>query len=238
MQKRKIDESIAVVVGSGRGLGRAVALALAEAGASLFLVSRTEEHLNEVAHEARAFGVDVRAQTADAADPAAVDEFLDVAMAPYGRIDILVNCQGEAQISHLTEISNAAWERVLSQNLSSVFYTCRFAFGRMKMQAGGGQIVNIGSQASIGGSRQALGYLSAKAGVLGLGKALEREGAEHGIRVITICPGAMDTPMRWRATPEMDRDSLLNPNEVAKLIVNLLSYPTLNVPGPLIPVLG
>lgn len=233
-----MHDSAVVIVGAGQGLGRALALALAEQGANLFLVSLTQHHLEKTAALAGEFGGVVRYRSADASDPGAVQVFMDDAIRAFGRIDVLVNCQGKAQIAHLDAITNAEWDEVIAQNLSSVFYTCRSAFAQMKRQEMGGDIVNIGSHASLLGARQALGYLSAKAGVVGLGRALMREGKDFGIRISTICPGAMDTPMRWAASPEMDRDALLDPSEVANIILTLLKQPSVYFEDPIVPVLG
>lgn len=238
LQRVELRHSRAVIVGAGQGLGRALATALAERGTSLFLVSLTEQHLNETLHIVSNYGVPAIPVVADAGDSLAVKGFMQRAVDEYGAIDILANCQGESQIQHFEDITDEAWRRVISQNLDSVFYTSRFAFRQMKQQDSGGDIVNIGSYASLVGSRQALGYLTAKAGVTGLGTALSREGREYGIRVTTVCPGAMNTPMRWAATPDMPPDSLLDPAEVASLIANLLSQPTATLEYPIVPIAG
>lgn len=226
-----------VVVGASSGLGKEIALILAEAKARLLLVGRNSGRLDEVAQQAVKKGAEVKAVVADATRPEAVNAFLRTALAEYGAIDALVNCQGESQILYFEALSDAEWDRVVTTNLSSVVYTCRFAFDQMKRQ-GGGHIINIGSQASLTGSSQAAAYLAAKAGVEGLGKALAHEGRAFGIRVTTVCPGPMNTPMRWNATPDMPRETLLDPKEVAALVAQVLSYPTMQLTGPVVPILG
>ncbi len=226
-----------LIVGATGGLGRRLSLAMAESGARLFLMARNLDDLEVVRELAASHGAEVHVAATDATDSAAVERSFDRAVELLGRIDILINCQGLAQIEDFTNLTDAAWERVLAVNLSSVFYCSRLAFSRMKAQ-GGGQIVNIGSQASLVGARKAAGYLAVKAGIEGLGRALWHEGRDLGIRVTTVCPGAMDTRMRWEATPEMPRDALLDPREVAHLIRHLLAMPTLSMAEPVVPVRG
>lgn len=232
-----ISGKTCLIVGATGGLGRELASALAESGARLFLMATSLTGLQDVRELAASHGAEIHIAAMDATDAVAVQCTFDLAVEQLGRIDILINCQGLAQIDDFVNLTDADWEKVFSVNLNSVFYCSRLAFSLMKEQ-GGGQIVNIGSQASLVGSRKAAGYLAAKAGIEGLGRALWHEGRDFGIRVTTVCPGAMDTRMRWEATPDMSRDILLDPREVAHLIRQLLAMPTLSLAEPVVPVRG
>lgn len=225
----------AIVVGGGRGLGREIALGLASQGVNLAILSRSNWEIEAVASECQELRSQATAIVCDASDAEEVELAMEDAVARLGSLDILVNSQGQSQIKYVEEITDTEWRHVLDANLSSVFYSCRYAFREMKAR-GNGHIVNVSSAASVDGSGQAAGYLAAKAGVVGLSRALAKEGKQFGIRVNVVCPGSMNTKMQWEAIPNADRQKLMDPARVASLVVWLVNQPDLSFNGPMIPV--
>jgi NAD(P)-dependent dehydrogenase (short-subunit alcohol dehydrogenase family) len=219
----------ALVVGAGRGLGRTVALTLARAGYAVVVAARTQAEIELVADEVRALqagapGAGAIVVAADATQPDQVARLVASALEHYGRIDVLVNCAGEALIKPTLENSDGDWQRIINSNLTSTFLTCRAVMPHMMAQRSG-HIVNIASRVARDGAPGVAAYSAAKAGVVGFSKALGQELKPFGVKVSVICPGPMDTPMRWDATPDWDRAKVIAPQRIADLIALLIASP-------------
>jgi NAD(P)-dependent dehydrogenase (short-subunit alcohol dehydrogenase family) len=218
----------ALIVGGGRGLGKTVALTLARAGYAVVIAARTQSQIEQVAAEAPALNAGALAVVADATQPAQVERLVSAAIEQYGQIDVLVNCAGEALIKPTVENSDSDWQRIISSNLTSVFLTCRAVMPHM-MQRRAGHIVNIASRVARDGAPNVAAYSAAKSGVVGFSKALGLELKPFGVKVSVICPGPMDTPMRWAATPDWDRSKVIQPQRIADLIALLVASPDTTV---------
>lgn len=183
---RGIEGQVAVVTGAGRGLGRACALALSGAGARVIAVSRTAGELDSLADEAdgpvEAWAEDV---TGDAL-PARV-EALD-------RLDVLVNNAGTNRPQPFLEVTDEALDAVLDLNVRAAFRIARAA-ARVMMKRGSGSIINMSSQMGHVGSPRRTVYCMTKHGIEGLTKAMAVELGPHGIRVNTVAPTFVDTPL-------------------------------------------
>lgn len=183
---RGIEGQVAVVTGAGRGLGRACALALAGSGARVIAVSRTAGELDSLADEAdgpvEAWAEDV---TGDAL-PARV-EALD-------RLDVLVNNAGTNRPQPFLEVTDEALDAVLDLNVRAAFRIARAA-ARVMMKRGSGSIINMSSQMGHVGSPRRTVYCMTKHGIEGLTKAMAVELGPHGIRVNTVAPTFVDTPL-------------------------------------------
>ncbi len=214
---RVLDGKFAVVMGGGRGMGRATALTLASLGASIVVVARTHSELAEVVAEAEADGGHARAITADVTRSVDMTALADELRKTCGRVDILVNCAGVSLIAPLSATSEADWDRVVDTNLKGV-YLCVHAMLDLLRAADGALVVNIASKVGLIGHSQVTAYTAAKAGLIGFSRALAQELNTEDIRVVTVCPGPVDTPMRWAATPHMDRKLTIPADTVAKTI--------------------
>ncbi len=215
-----LDGKFAVVMGGGSGMGRATALRLASLGASVVVVARTYSKLAEVVAEAEAQGGRASAIKADITRSVDMTALADELRKTCGWVDILVNCASVSLIAPLSATSEADWDRVMDTNLKGV-YLCVHAMLDLLRAADGALVVNIASKAGLLGLSQVTAYTAAKAGLIGFGRALARELTAEDIRVITICPGPVDTPMRWAATPHMDRKLTIPAETVADAIAFL-----------------
>lgn len=221
----KLRDRVAVVIGGGRGLGRSVALAFARENAITVVAARTESEIEETANQIRKIGKKALAIRVDASVKQQVVELVSKVSKSFRTIDILVNCQGEPLIKPTLDTTEKDWNNVIDNNLKSVYLTCQAIIPKM-IDQGGGHIINISSRAGLwypGGGELTL-YKAAKMGVIGFSKALSDEVKKHNIKVSVICPGPMDTPMRWRATPNFDRAKVISPDKVADLIVLIASW--------------
>ena len=191
----RLDGKTALVTGAGRGIGRAVALALAAAGAELVLVSRTASQLEEVAGEIAQQGGRALALPLDVTDSAAVRD----AVAGLGRLDILVNNAGVNRPQPFLEVDEDTLDRLLTLNVRAAFLVAQAAARVMVATTGaetGGVIVNMSSQMGhVGSERDRTVYVMTKHAIEGLTKAMAVELAPKGVRVVSIAPTFIDTPL-------------------------------------------
>ncbi len=182
-------------VGPGWGNGRATAVIFAREGARIFAVDRDAEAMRETVARVRDGGGEIATHVCDVTDAKAVEAMVEACLAAYGRIDILVNNVGGSAPGGPVELALDAWESQVDYNLTSVFLACKYVLPVMVRQ-NGGAIVNTASSSGIRftGSPQ-VGYAAAKAGVIQFSRVVAVQYARHGIRVNTVIPGQMHTPM-------------------------------------------
>ncbi|MGE0227492.1 MAG: SDR family NAD(P)-dependent oxidoreductase [Dehalococcoidia bacterium] len=191
---RRLDGRVAMVTGAGSGIGRACAVRLAAEGATVVCAGRRElSDEEETAALIRDAGGQAEAVELDVSHEEEVQQVIDGTVARHGRLDILVNNAG---------VGALPWDTVIAVNLSGVYYGLRHAAPLMA-RSGGGSIVNMSSiLGHVGtGAVEAMpeldpsGYVAAKHGVEGLTKAFALTWAARGVRVNTVCPGYIETPM-------------------------------------------
>ncbi len=211
---------VAAITGGGRGIGRATALKLASAGATIVVVARNKPELDSVVAEIEAQGGQAMALVVDVTLSTDVESLAAELQEIFGQIDILVNCAGVALIAPLSTTSEADWDRVMDTNLKGT-YLCTRAFLGLLGRSDSALVVNIASKVGLTGHATVTAYSAAKAGVIGFSRALAQELGPENIRVVAICPGPVDTPMRWEATPQMDPKLALSAETVADTILFL-----------------
>jgi NAD(P)-dependent dehydrogenase (short-subunit alcohol dehydrogenase family) len=196
----RLDGKIALVTGAGRGLGRGIALALAAAGAEVILNSRSPAELDEVAGEIAAAGGKARLLPFDVTDPAAMRE----AFASLEHLDILVNNAGVNRPQPFLEVDEATLDRLLALNVRALFLVAQTGARLMvaprdgKNSGGvpGGVIINMSSQMGhVGSELNRTVYVMTKHAVEGLTKAMAAELAPQGVRVVSIAPTFIMTPL-------------------------------------------
>lgn len=191
----RLDGRVALVTGAGRGIGRSVALAFAEAGAEVWLLARTRRELDEVAAEIHAADGQARVAVCDVTDGAAVRSVV----AAMPSLDILVNNAGMNLPEPFVDVSEERLDRVVDLNMRSPFIVAQAAVKKMLEHPGrkarGGAIVNVTSQMGHVGAENRTVYCMTKHAVEGLTKALGVELAPHNIRVNSVAPTFVDTPM-------------------------------------------
>jgi 3-oxoacyl-[acyl-carrier protein] reductase len=183
-----------IVTGAGSGIGAATARLLGAAGASVVLVGRREAPLRQSADAVEQAGgraVPVPADLADSTSPARI---IAAALAAFGRIDGLVNNAGRTLVGPFLDVSAEDWDDVLRTDLTAAFHTCRAAIPSMVAQ-GSGSIVNLASRLGQMGIPETAAYSAAKAGLIGLTRALATEFGPRGVRVNAVAPAVTVTDM-------------------------------------------
>jgi short-subunit dehydrogenase len=216
----------ALITGASSGIGKATALAFAASGIDVALVSRSQDKLDAVATAAQETGVKAKAYVLDLAKIEQVKAGIEAIATEFAGIDILVNNAGIAYTNTLEATTLSDWQQVMNLNLTSVFQCIQGILPLMRNQERG-TIINI---ASIAGQQPFPGwgaYSVSKAALIALSKTLAAEERQNGIRVISICPGAVNTPLWDTDTVQVDlnRSAMLTPEIVAQSILHAVLMP-------------
>lgn len=182
-------------VGPGWGNGRATAVRFAEEGARIFAIDRDLDSIKETVDRVKAAGGEIVTHQCDVTGSASVEVMVKTCIDQFGRIDILVNNVGGSAHGGPVELSEDAWDSQIDSNLKSVFLTLKHVLPVMEKQKGG-TIINVASTSGLRwtGSAQ-VGYAATKAGVIQLSRVVAVQYAGKGIRVNTVVPGQLHTPM-------------------------------------------
>lgn len=193
----------AIVTGASRGIGRSIALGFAEAGADVALAARSVEDLETLAKEID--GLDRRALVVptDVRERDQIAALIDRTTEEFGGLDILVNNAGGSNfMSPIVSLRPEGWDKILKLNLDSVFHGTQLGAQAM-LQSGGGSIIQIASVAGIQGVQALSFYSAAKGAVRLMTQSVAKELAQSNIRVNTIAPGWIDTPLNeWMTRDE------------------------------------
>lgn len=196
----RLKDRIAIITGAGSvgpgwGNGRATAVRFAEEGAKIFAVDRDRDSLSETIERVKAVGGEIEVHQCNVTDSASVGAMVAACVARFGRIDVLVNNVGGSAPGGPVEMSEDVWDSQVDVNLKSVFLTLKHVLPVMEAQKQG-SIVNLASTSGIRftGAFQ-VGYAATKAGVIQLSRVVAVQYAGKGIRVNTVVPGQLHTPM-------------------------------------------
>ncbi len=211
----------ALVTGGARGVGKATALALAKEGVAVALIARTESALQEVVNEIQDAGGTATYRVADVADNAAVTQAVNNLQQEWGDIDILVNNAAVAEWGSVIEMEPVKWEEIIRINLFGVYYMTKALLPRM-VERRSGDIVTVASTAGLRANANASAYSASKFGVIGFMESLMYEVRKHNIRVHTIVPSTIATDMAEGLGFSGNKDSILQPGDLAQLIVHQL----------------
>ena len=194
MTEEYLKDQVAVVTGAAKGLGKAISFALAGRGALMALVDIDREEGDRVASEISAKGKEVLFIQGDLRNESDIIEMVDIILAQFGRIDILVNCAGIARVALNWELPTEAWDNIRAINLRGTCLCCKYVVPHMIEQKSG-RIINIAS--NVGRQAQPLmgAYGMSKAGIISLTVSLAKEVGEYGINVNAVCPGPVETPL-------------------------------------------
>jgi len=188
----KLDGRVAIVTGGGSGIGAASVRRFAREGAAVVVADLSGTRADKVVQEVAAAGGKARMIKMDAADPEGIQAAVKLALDSYGRLDVMFNNAGFAELASIEETTLESWNRVLAVTLTSTFLGIKYSVPVMRNQ-GGGAIVNTASISGTRGDHGLGSYNAAKAGVINLTRTAAIENARYKIRVNSVCPGAINT---------------------------------------------
>ncbi|MGE0623355.1 MAG: SDR family NAD(P)-dependent oxidoreductase [Pseudomonadales bacterium] len=197
----RLDGKVALITGSARGMGASIARLFAEEGARVVLSDILEAPLKALELELSGRGYEVLAQRHDVIDEASWEQIVQATETRFGRLDVLVNNAGVLDTAGVEASSLEAWERVVAVNQTGVWLGMKVAIPALR-RSGGGSIVNTSSIYGIVGSGGSAAYHASKGAVRLLTKTAALEYAPDGIRVNSVHPGYVNTPMIEQALPE------------------------------------
>ena len=200
-----VEQRVAFVTGGASGIGRATARAFAERGAHVCVADVNGAGARDTAEELASMGCEAIAATTDVADGRSVAQALRAVESHFGALHIVVNCAGIDRPALLADLDEASYERVQAVDLKGVYLVSRAALPLLRA-SGGGAIVNVSSVMAWFTAPGYTAYTAAKAGVLGMTRAMAVELGPDGIRVNAVCPGFIDTPIWQRNLDAMPSD--------------------------------
>ncbi len=243
---RQLEGKVALVTGGSRGIGRAICKELAAQGAFVYVnYTSRPDAAEETLGACREAGGDGAVLGYNVGESAAVEAAFEQIKERSGRLDVLVNNAGVTADGLLMRMKDEDWAKVINVNLSGAFY-CSRAASKMMMKARSGRIINISSVVGQMGNIGQASYVSSKAGLIGLTKALAKELASRNITVNAVAPGFITTEMTEKLSEEMKKEHLRaiplarygTPEEVAAAVAFLASDAAGYISGQVLAVNG
>jgi len=243
---KQLENKVALITGAGSGIGKATALLFAEQGGKVVVSDINEDNGSSAVEELKKNGGDAFFIKADSSKPENNEALVKQTIQKYGRLDIAVNNAGiGGPLSPTGEYPIDGWQKVIDINLSGVFYGLRYQIPAM--QEKGGSIINVASILGQAGTKFSPAYVAAKHGVVGLTRAAALEYANKNIRINSVGPGYIKTPLVMKSLDDAARNALvgLHPigrlgesEEIAELILWLASSKSSFVTGAYYPIDG
>ena len=226
---RRLDGQVAIVTGGSRGIGKAIALELARLGAKVAVNYRSgATEAEQVVAQIKENGGEALALQADVSDKQSARDLVNQVIERWGQLDVLVNNAGITRDKTLKNMEDDDWEKVISTNLNSVYYTVTAARPIM-MEKGHGRIINISSFVGQAGNFGQSNYSASKGGIIAFTKSAAQELAKYNVTINAIAPGFTETEM-LQQVPEKIREKILakipmgrfgKPEEIARAVVFL-----------------
>jgi NAD(P)-dependent dehydrogenase (short-subunit alcohol dehydrogenase family) len=209
-QNGDLQGKVALITGGTSGIGRDTAILFAKHGAKVVVTGRRKQEGEETAKLARAAGGEALSLQGDVSKTADVQMFVQKTVEKFGRLDVAFNNAGiEGTWIPIVDLPEEQFDQVSAINIKGVWLCLKYEMQQMLKQGGGGAIVNMSSVAGLMGNAGSSAYVASKHAVIGLSRTAALEGAAHGIRVNTVCPAVIVTPMAERAFGDLDANKRL-----------------------------
>jgi NAD(P)-dependent dehydrogenase (short-subunit alcohol dehydrogenase family) len=220
---KRLDRKVAIVTGASRGVGRAICVAFAKEGATLILAARSVQKLKETAGLVAQVGGNAQIVVTDLAEERSIKDLVKATNEGFGRLDILVNNAGVTVSAKLEQTPTQDWDRLFAVNARAPFILCRETLPLLR-KAAKAYIINIVSIVGLKCYALQSAYTASKHALRGMTKALAEELRGTNVRVHSICPGGIDTDMIGQIRPDIKKEDLMQPAEIAELIVYLVTH--------------
>ena len=214
----KLKDKVCVVTGAASGIGKEIALIYAREGGKIVIADLNLEAAQATADELKAAGNQAMAVAMNVTDEAQVNAGIAAVVDAWGQIDVLVSNAGIQIIHPVEDFPYEDWKKLLSIHLDGAFLTTKACLPHM-YKAGSGSVIYMGSVHSKEASKLKSAYVTAKHGLIGLAKAVSKEGAEHGVRANVICPGFVRTPLVDKQIPEQAKSQGISEDDVIKKVM-------------------
>ena len=213
-----------LITGATGGLGKEIAKEFAKNDCNLFLTGRNNEKLNTIKNELgnSKNKIKIDFEDADLSDVDEIQKLIEKVKSTFTNIDILVNCAGVFPVKSLSDSTVEDFEKCFSVNVKAAFVLCK-EFSQGMITKKWGRIVNIASSSAYAGFKNTSIYCSSKHALLGLSRSLHSELKEHNVRTLCVSPSSIKTSM-GKSVIGQNYETFLNPNEIAELIVHLVSF--------------
>ena len=215
--------NVAIVTGASRGIGRAISVALAQESATIVLAARSIQELQKTAEKVTNAGGQAKIILVELTEEQSIRNLIQVTEEKLGRLDILVNNAGVTHSAELQQTSTEDWQRCISINASAPFILCREALPLLK-KSQAAYIINIASVVGVKGYPLQSAYTASKHALRGMTMSLAEELRGSNIRVHLLCPGGVDTDMVDNVRPDIAKDELIKPEEIAELVLYLVTH--------------
>ncbi|MHC4700108.1 MAG: SDR family NAD(P)-dependent oxidoreductase [Planctomycetota bacterium] len=218
----RLAAQVAMVTGASRGIGRAISIALGQEAATVVLAARSVEKLRETADKVTEAGGKAHIVVTELTDEESIKGLVKETARQFGRLDVLVNNAGITHSASLEETATEDWERCMWVNARAPFILCREALGLLR-KSPAGYIINIASVVGVKGYPLQSAYTSSKHALRGMTISLSEELRDSNVRVHLLCPGGVDTDMVSNVRPDIKKEDLIGPNEIAELVLYLVT---------------
>ena len=219
----RLSGKVAIVTGASRGIGRAISIALGAEGSAVVLAARAVEKLQETAKLVIKAGGKAEIVVTELSDEEAVKNLVRVTSEKFSRLDILVNNAGITHSAKFEETTTEDWDRCYQVNARGPFLLCREALPLLR-KSPRAYIVNIASVVGVKGYPLQCAYTASKHALRGMTKTLAEEMKGSNVRVHLLCPGGVDTELITRVRPDLSKEGLMRPEEIAELVVYLVTH--------------
>ncbi|MCD8918420.1 SDR family oxidoreductase [Staphylococcus gallinarum] len=220
----ELTNKVAIITGGSSGIGASIAKSLAKQGVKVVLTGRNEVNLKQVADQVSELSeTDVVTEILDVTSQEAVESVVSKVKQQFGSVDILVNSAGQMLSSAITEGNVAAWDTMIDVNVKGTLYGINAVLPTLLEQSEG-HIINIASISGFEVTKKSTMYSATKAAVHSITQGLEKELAKTGVRVTSISPGMVDTPLSGET--DWGERKKLDPEDIASSVIYALQQPS------------